>query len=100
MLVMVVIDLIHRSWYLAWNRVIGSPKKAGVGSMVTRGRGATEGRDSGGERMIALSMGRVRNALPFPLQLMRMLGCTSAIRSDSHSSAARDGPCSASWWRR
>ena len=34
-------------------------------------------------------------------QLMRTLGCTSAlIRSASHSSAARPGPCSESWWRR
>jgi hypothetical protein len=42
-----------------------------------------------------------RNALSFPLQLMRMLGCTSAlIRWASHSSAARNGPCSESWWRR
>jgi hypothetical protein len=39
--------------------------------------------------------------LAFPLQLMRMLGCTSAwIRSASHSSAARLGPCNETWWRR
>jgi hypothetical protein len=38
---------------------------------------------------------------PFPLQLMHMSGCTSAVIGwASHSSAARPGPCSDSWWGR
>jgi DNA-binding transcriptional LysR family regulator len=47
--------------------------------------------------MLARSVG-ITTRCPFPRQLIRILGCTSAlIRSASHSRAARYGPCSDSW---